>query len=84
MAVDPEHLSKDDLGQLIRDGENDIVCEQNGYVIRNSGTGDVVVRVTVSQDAQSVDMEDRIVKMKAYLAGDSMRGALLNWWQQGN
>ncbi len=69
MAVDPEHLSKDDLGQLIRDGENDIVCEQNGYVIRNSGTGDVVVRVTVSQDAQSVDMEDRIVKMKAYLAG---------------
>ena len=26
-------------------------------------------RVTVAQDAQGIDMEDRIVKMKAYLAG---------------
>ena len=69
MAVDPEHLSKDDLGQLIRDGKNDIVCENDGYVIRNSETGDVVASVMIVQDAQGVDMEDRIVKMKAFLGG---------------
>ncbi len=64
MAVDSKRLSKDDLGQLIRDGENDIVCENEGYVIRNRETKEIVARVMIAQDEQGIDMEDRIVKMK--------------------
>ncbi len=70
--ADAVHLSKDDLGRRLAFGDTYLVCENNGYVLRRTEDNADLERIVIRQDGQGVDTEDRIVKLKEYLAAKTV------------
>lgn len=69
--ADEAHLDKDSMGRRLVYGDRHIVCENAAYLIRDNETGEVLERIEIKQNESGVDMEDRIVLLKKYLAGKS-------------
>lgn len=67
-AADEVHLSRDDLGQRLIYNNLHIVCENNAFVIRNNENNSIVDSVVISQNNDGIDNEDRIIKLKNYIA----------------
>lgn len=66
--ADEVHLSKDDLGRRLSFSDAYLVCESNGYVLRKTEDTTELERVVIPQDEHGVDTDDRIVRLKEYLA----------------
>jgi len=66
-AVYKNKLSKDHYGQRAIDGDNYIVCENAAYVVKKTSTDEEVQRVSITQNEQGIDTEDRIKKLQLVL-----------------
>lgn len=65
--ADDDHLSRDEMGQYLVYDDVYIVCENNSYgVYRNDDS--LTDTVTISQNEAGIDTEDRIIKLKKYIA----------------
>lgn len=67
-ASDEAHISRDDMGQRLVYGDLHVICENNAFVIRKNEDNSIVDSVVVSQNKDGIDMEDRIIKLKNYIA----------------
>ena len=65
--ADDEHLSRDHMGQRLIYAEKYITCDNSSYQVCNNEDGSVVDTLSISQNADVVDIEDRIIKLKTYI-----------------
>ncbi len=61
-----KHLSKDDMGRRLVFGDEYIICTNNSYLRRNNN-GELVERISISQNDEGIDTEDRIKVLKNYI-----------------
>lgn len=66
-AADDEHLSKDYMGQRLVFGDKHIICTNDAYQIRDNKDEAVIDTLPISQK-DGIDSEDRIVKLREYIA----------------
>ena len=66
--ADNAHLSRDDMGQCLIYAHTHISCENDSYVVYNNDDDSIVDTIPISQNADGIDMEDRIIKLKDYIA----------------
>lgn len=66
-SVYEEKLSKDHSGQRAIDGDNYIVCMNSAYVVRNTDTDMEVERISIAQDENGIDKENRIKKLESMI-----------------
>lgn len=67
-AADDAHLSKDSMGQRLVYGDQHIICQNNGYLLRNNDDETIVETILVAQNEDGIDVEDRIEKLKNYIS----------------
>lgn len=65
--ADDNHLSRDSMGQRLVYAEKFITCENAAYHVCNNEDGSVVDTLSISQNVDGVDIEDRIIKLKTYI-----------------
>lgn len=65
-AIDARNLSLEHFGERIIRGDKYIICENSAYVVKSNESGEEIERIPISQNAQGVDTEDRIEKMRSY------------------
>lgn len=66
-AADDAHLSRDDMGQRLIYGDEHIICTNNSY-LRRKNEGEVVVdTISIAQNKDGIDTEDRITVLKDYI-----------------
>lgn len=69
-AADDAHLSRDDMGQRLIFGDEHIICTNTSY-LRRKNIGDTVVEtISISQNSNGIDTEDRVLKLKNYIAAN--------------
>jgi hypothetical protein len=68
--ADEAHLSRDSMGQKLVYENAFIECENDAYVIKKNDTGEELERVSINQNEAGIDTEDRIKKLKDYLASN--------------
>ncbi len=62
-TVDADNVAGNYWGQRIVIGKSYIICQNNAYVIKMSGTDEEIEAVPIRQNADGIDTEDRIQKM---------------------
>lgn len=62
-AVDEKRLSREHCGQRIIVGDKYIKCENDAYVVRLNATDEETERLTINQNENGIDTEDRIQKL---------------------
>ena len=65
--VAPKLISRDDLGHIIREGENYLSCENAGFYVRVYGTDEEVEYLPVQRNEDGIDTENRIEKFREFL-----------------
>ena len=65
--ADDAHLSREDFGQYLIYSDIYIGCENNAYIVYNNEYDSVINNLVISQNADGIDTEDRIVKLKEYI-----------------
>ena len=65
---DDAHLSKDEMGQYLVYDDVYIACENDSYGVYNNEDDSLVDTVYISQNDDGIDTEDRIIKLKKYVA----------------
>lgn len=65
---DNHHLSRDSYGQRLEFGDFYIECENASYRVRETGTKAVVETISIKQNEQGIDIEDRIVLLRTYIS----------------
>ena len=66
-AVDDEHLSRDDMGQSLIYGDEYIICTNNSYQRRKNEGEAIVDTISIAQNENGIDTEDRIIKLHEYV-----------------
>ena len=66
--ADDDHLSRDEMGQYLVYDDVYIVCENNSYGVYRNDDDSLTDSVTISQNEAGIDTEDRIIKLKKYIA----------------
>lgn len=67
--ADEAHLSRDDMGMRLIYGDQHIVCRNDSYLLRNNDNEDEPVEtLTIRQNEEGIDTEDRVIRLKEYLA----------------
>lgn len=66
--TDDAHLSRDEMGQYLVYDDVYIVCENNSYGVYRNDDDSLTDTVTISQNEAGIDTEDRIIKLKKYIA----------------
>lgn len=66
--ADVAHLSKDSCGQRLVYGDVHIICANDAYLLRDNKTEEVLETLPIKQDSDGIDIEDRIVLLKEYIA----------------
>ena len=61
------HLDKDSAGQRLVSGDIHIICENGAFVIRSNGSDEVLDTIPIQQNAEGLDTEDRILKLRAVI-----------------
>ena len=69
-GISQKHLSPDDYGQRLIYGKKYIEAENNAYVVYNVDTGAETERISISQNTEGIDTEDRIAKMRKLYPAD--------------
>lgn len=61
------HLSKDDMGQRLIFGDEHIICTNNSYLRRKNADNTVIDTISIAQNENGIDTEDRITVLKNYI-----------------
>ena len=61
------HLSKDDMGQRLVFGDEHIICTNNSYLRRKNEDESIVDTISIPQNEDGIDTEDRIIVLKNYI-----------------
>lgn len=61
------HLSKDDLGRRLVFGDEHIICTNSSYERRKNADDSIVDVISIPQNTEGIDTEDRIVVLKNYI-----------------
>jgi hypothetical protein len=68
--ADEAHLSRDSMGQKLKYENAYIECENATYLIKKNVTGEELERISINQNEDGIDTEDRIMKLKDYLVSN--------------
>ena len=72
--ADDAHLSRDDYGQCLVYKDVYIACENDSYVRKNTENDSPIdPPITISQNEQGIDTEDRISRLKDYIAEEKLK-----------
>lgn len=66
--ADDAHLSRDEMGQYLVYEDFYIACENDSYGVYKNENNELIDTITISQNDEGIDTEDRIVKLKNYIA----------------
>ena len=66
-AADDAHLSRDDMGQRLIYGDEHIICTNNSYLRRKNEGAAIVDTISIAQNEDGIDIEDRITVLKDYI-----------------
>lgn len=66
-AASELHLSKDDMGQRLVFGDEHIVCTNSAYLRRKNENESIVDTISITQNNEGIDTEDRITVLKNYI-----------------
>ncbi|MCR5702461.1 MAG: DUF262 domain-containing protein [Lachnospiraceae bacterium] len=66
-VVSDTHLSKDDMGRRLVFGGEHIICTNNSYLRRKNESNELVEKISIAQNDEGVDIEDRIDVLKNYI-----------------
>lgn len=69
---DNYRLSHYDIGQKLLYDDRYIVCENASYKVKSTVDDSVIDTIAISQDANGIDKEDRVQKLKNYLSSKTM------------
>ncbi len=61
------HLSRDDMGQRLIFGDEHIICTNNSYLKRKNENEAIVDTISIAQNSDGIDTEDRIIVLKNYI-----------------
>ena len=67
MEADPDKVDREYKGQYLSYENQYIGCENDAFVIFENDNDEVVERLTIEQDENGIDTEDRIIKLKEYI-----------------
>lgn len=65
-VADESHLSKDDMGQRLTFENKYITCENSSYLVKTDDNI-LVDTITIAQNKDGIDTEDRIIRLKEYI-----------------
>lgn len=71
--ADEVHLSRDEMGQYLVYEDVYIACENNSYGVYKNDDDSIVETITISQNEEGIDIEDRIIKLKKYIASSNLK-----------
>ena len=66
-AASDSHLSKKDYGDRLIFDDVYITCEKDSYLIRKNEDDSFVGSIEIKQNADGIDIEDRIIVLKNYI-----------------
>ena len=66
-AADPKNISKDHYGRRLVYGAYYIESLHDGFVIKSTEDDSVISKITIAQNEEGIDIENRIEKLKSYL-----------------
>ena len=67
--ADDVHMSRDSMGQQLVYPSCFITCENAAYLVHKSEEDGGLETLVIAQNEAGVDTEDRIIKLKTYIAG---------------
>ena len=65
--ADDAHLSKDSMGQRLVYGDRHIICANDSYILRDNETENVLETISIKQNEEGIDTEDRIIVLKDFI-----------------
>ena len=71
--ADDAHLSRDEFGQYLVYKDIYIACENNSYGVYKIEDDSPIDTISISQNEQGVDVEDRIIKLKEYISKNNLK-----------
>lgn len=71
--ADDAHLSRDEFGQYLVYKDVYIACENNSYGVYKNEDDSLIDTISISQNEQGIDTEDRIIKLKKYIADNNLK-----------
>ena len=66
-AASDSHLSKEHYGDRLIFDDEYITCEKDSYLIRKNKDDSFVESIEIKQNADGIDIEDRIIVLKNYI-----------------
>lgn len=71
--ADDAHLSRDEFGQYLVYKHVYIACENDSYGVYKIEDDSLIDTISISQNKQGIDTEDRIVILKKYIDSNSLK-----------
>lgn len=71
--ADDAHLSRDEFGQYLVYKDVYIACKNDSYGVYKIEDDSLIDTISISQNEQGVDTEDRIIKLKKYIATNNLK-----------
>ena len=71
--ADDAHLSRDEFGQYLVYKDIYIACENNSYGVYKIEDDSLIDTISIFQNEQGVDVEDRIIKLKEYISKNNLK-----------
>lgn len=69
---DDQYISRDNYGQKMVFNQNHIICENNSYVVRKNNNEEPVATISILQNENGTDIENRIDKLAAYIKANKL------------
>ena len=66
-AASDSHLSRDNMGQRLIFGNEHIICTNGSYIRRKNADDSIVEVISITQNDDGIDIEDRITLLKNYI-----------------
>ena len=71
---DDKYISRDEYGQRMVFDHSHIICENASYVVRRNDTEEIIETISIAQNEDGVDTENRIDKLAAYIEANKTTG----------
>ena len=68
MVADKANVSSESCGKRLDYPGACVFCENAAFVARNPFTNEEICRVDIDQDSDGYDTEDRVIKLRSFLA----------------
>ena len=71
---DDKYISRDEYGQRMVFDHSHIICENASYVVRRNDTEEIIETISIAQNEDGIDTENRIDKLAAYIKANKTIG----------